>query len=239
MATTAAAAMATSIPALLPTPALLLPATRPAAAHLFASPLPLPGLVQARADAHGSAAIHRACGRAAAASSASLLRSGSISATPSAARGAGARTSSGRCRAAEGRNVTGDGAILGGVGGRSRDGNRLPARRSGAIAAGFLSAPVVEWNAYNEMGWLRKIPSGGGGGGGSCCSASTLLLVFPSRSSARLLFGFWCRRGVEGAARPRELIGGESLFLFCFNFGRLVHVCCQVLRNFLFAYMTA
>jgi hypothetical protein len=117
MATTAAAAATTSIPALLPTPALLVPATCPAAAHLAASllPVPRPRLVHARADAHGSAAIHSACG------SASLLRSGSAATT--AARGAGERSCSGRCRAAEGRHMTGDGAIISGVAAsRSRGG---------------------------------------------------------------------------------------------------------------------
>ena len=113
--------MTTSIPALLPTPALLLPATCPAAAQLAASLLPLSrlSLVHARADVHGSAAIP--LGRVAASTSASLLRSGSGSAGPSAAlsaaNGAGARSSSVRCRAAEGRHVTGDGAIAGGVAG--------------------------------------------------------------------------------------------------------------------------
>lgn len=108
MATTAAAAATTSIPALLPTPALLVPATCPAAVHLAASllPVPRPRLVHARADAHGSAAIHSACG------SASLLRSGSAATT--AARCAGERSCSGRCRAAEGRHMTGDGAIISG-----------------------------------------------------------------------------------------------------------------------------
>uniref|UniRef100_A0A804NK95 Secreted protein n=1 Tax=Zea mays TaxID=4577 RepID=A0A804NK95_MAIZE len=91
----APAAMATSILALLLTPAThtIVPSDLPRRRALRCVALPLLEVVQTRTNTHESTVIHWACGRTAATSSNSLPHSGTSSAAPSAALGVRVRTS--------------------------------------------------------------------------------------------------------------------------------------------------